>query len=967
MKLIYSISALCLAAMTPIYGLPPIITTVAGSGRHLLGLGGPATQVNLGETGGVARDSVGNLYVSDRSYHGVLKITAAGIATIVAGKGVPEFSGDNGPATQAGLNSPGSLLFDAANNLYIADENNNRIRRVTPSGIITTFAGGGPDVNQPPVEGVLATNTFVSPNGLAIDIGGNIYVSDWNHNIVRKIRNDSTVVTVIGNGIRGFSGDNGPATSASIDRPTGLAIDSVGNLYMADFEGRRIRKVTTDGIIHTIAGTGQTGLTGDGGPAINATIDLPMDLFINNTGDLYISSLANNVVRKISASDGIINTIVGNGAYGFSGDGGPALNATLKGAVSLVIDGAQNIYVSDRYNSRVRKVDNSGTISTFAGNGAGNSSGDGGAATSVGLNRPSAVAFDSSGNMYIADAANHRIRKVTTQGAISTIAGTGNPGFSGDNGPAVNAMLDEPQGIAADINGNIYIADTRNSRVRQINKNLVISTYAGSGNTLGDGGPATNANVGQTRSIAVDQVGNLFIADPFHARIRRVNTSGIITTIAGNGQFGYGGDGGLATNASINPYAVAVESNGSVYISGPSANPSHVRKVDSQGIITRFAGDDGQGCDLGGPQICLATQVTYETCINVAFDGHGGYFVGSEGFSLVTQVASNNIASSLVHSDQGGAAGFSGDGGPALTAFLYHPGGLATDAAGDLYIADTVNDWIRKVQMNPPVFANISTRLSVGIDTNVLIGGFIINGTQSKKVIVRAIGPSLTQFGVPGALADPILELHDNTGALIGTNDNWQTTQIGGVITADQVNEIQNSGLAPRDPAESVIIASLQPGGYTGIVRGKNNTTGVALVEGYDGNRMQNSKLANISTRGLVQTGSDVMIGGLIVQGNNPARMIVRAIGPSLTQFGIPNALPDPTLELHDGNGVLLASNDNWRSDQEAEILATGLAPANNLESAIVRTLPPSGYTAIVRDRNNLIGVGLVEAYQLSN
>jgi hypothetical protein len=276
----------------------------------------------------------------------------------------------------------------------------------------------------------------------------------------------------------------------------------------------------------------------------------------------------------------------------------------------------------------------------------------------------------------------------------------------------------------------------------------------------------------------------------------------------------------------------------------------------------------------------------------------------------------------------------------------------------------------------PTQLGNISTRLSVGTGDNVMIGGFIINGTQPKKVIVRAIGPSLTQFGLSDVLADPTLELHDASGALIATNDNWQTTQIGGIITADQVSDIQNSGLAPTQAAESAIIAALQPGSYTAIVRGTNNTTGIALVETYDLDRTVDSKLANISTRGFVQTGDNVMIGGLIVQGIDPAKVILRAIGPSLSQFGITNSLQDPTLELHDGNGALIATNDNWQTtqiggiitaDQVSDIQNSGLAPTQAAESAIIATLQPGNYTAIVRGANNTTGIALIEAYQLGN
>jgi hypothetical protein len=269
---------------------------------------------------------------------------------------------------------------------------------------------------------------------------------------------------------------------------------------------------------------------------------------------------------------------------------------------------------------------------------------------------------------------------------------------------------------------------------------------------------------------------------------------------------------------------------------------------------------------------------------------------------------------------------------------------------------------------------NISTRAFVQTGDNVVIGGFIVQGAEAKRVVIRAIGPELTQYGVPNALANPTLELHDGTGALIASNNNWVATIIGGIITSDQVAAIRASGYAPGDPRESAMIVNLPPGNYTAIVRGVANTTGVALAEVYDLSPAPNSLLGNISTRSFVQTGDNVMIGGVIVRGTQPRRVIVRAIGPELTQYGVPNPLADPTLELHDSTGALIASNDNWQhtiiggiitSDQVAAIRASGHAPGDPRESAIIATLPPGNYTAIVRGVNNTTGVALVEVYDL--
>ncbi|MEY2490212.1 MAG: hypothetical protein QOC70_2154 [Verrucomicrobiota bacterium] len=264
-----------------------------------------------------------------------------------------------------------------------------------------------------------------------------------------------------------------------------------------------------------------------------------------------------------------------------------------------------------------------------------------------------------------------------------------------------------------------------------------------------------------------------------------------------------------------------------------------------------------------------------------------------------------------------------------------------------------------KISAAPSQALDISTRSQVATGNNVMIGGFIITGATSKRVIVRAIGPSLQQFNVPNPLVDPVLELHRSTGALLTSNDNWRETQEA---------EIISSGLAPQNNLESALIATLQPGAYTAIVSGQGGASGVGLVEVYDLDLSAASKLANISTRSLVQTDDNRLIGGFILGSNSGgAKVIVRAIGPSLTQLGINNALADPTLELRDNNGALLLANDNWQDDpnQAAQITASGLAPSNPLEAAVSTSLLPGAYTAIVAGKNGGTGIGLVEIYNI--
>jgi hypothetical protein len=256
---------------------------------------------------------------------------------------------------------------------------------------------------------------------------------------------------------------------------------------------------------------------------------------------------------------------------------------------------------------------------------------------------------------------------------------------------------------------------------------------------------------------------------------------------------------------------------------------------------------------------------------------------------------------------------------------------------------------------------NISTRLPVGTGQQVLIGGFIVQGPNPKKIMLRAVGPSLP---LPGVLQDPYLELHDSAGQIIATNDNWGTTSVGGLLTSSQLVDILASTVAPANNLESAILATLNPGSYTAVVRGATNGTGIAVVEGYDLDPEPFAKLANISTRGFVQTSDNVMIGGFIFGGGPGAtKVVVRGIGPSLSAFGVANPLVDPMLELHDGNGSTIASNDDWKSNQTA-IQGTGLQPSNDAEAAILATnLAPGGYTAILRGKNGGVGVGVVEVY----
>jgi trimeric autotransporter adhesin len=332
------------------------------------------------------------------------------------------------------------------------------------------------------------------------------------------------IQTVAGNGISAFSGDNGAAATASLSEPFGLAVDAVGNLYIADTSNHRIRKIDTSGIITTVAGNGTESFSGDGGAATSATLNTPIGVAVDTAGNLYIADAFNNRIRKVNAA-GVITTVAGNGDARFSGDHAAATSASLSAPFGVAVDKAGNVYIADTSSHRIRKVDTSGMINTVAGNGTEGFSGDGGPAARASLNFPTGVTVDRAGNLFITDQSNNRIRKVSTVGVITTVAGNGDAGFSGDHAAATSARLNLPIGTAVDAADNLYIADMSNHRIRKVSADGIVTTVAGNGigGFSGDGSAATRATLNSPGGVAVDMAGNIFVADSLNNRIRKLS------------------------------------------------------------------------------------------------------------------------------------------------------------------------------------------------------------------------------------------------------------------------------------------------------------------------------------------------------------------------------------------------------------------------------------------------------------
>ncbi|MEU7022642.1 RICIN domain-containing protein [Streptomyces sp. NPDC046203] len=328
----------------------------------------------------------------------------------VAGTGVAGFSGDNGPAVAAQLRNPYEVAVDATGTLYVSEFNNHRIRRIAPDGKITTIAGTGTKGFSGDCGLALSAQLNV-PRGVAVDGMGTVYIADSENHQVRKVTTDGRICTVAGTGTKGFGGDGGPATAAQLDGPYGVAVDGMGTVYIADHNNRRIRKVTADGRISTIAGTGTAGSAGDGGPAVAAQLRTPRGVEVGRAGDLYIADEGSHRVRRITA-DGRIDTVAGTGTKGFGGDGGPATAAQLGGPFGVTVDSAGTLYVAEFNNHRIRRITPDGKIDTVVGTGTGDFGGDEGPATAAQLNKPIGIAVDRSGALYIADHANHRVRRI---------------------------------------------------------------------------------------------------------------------------------------------------------------------------------------------------------------------------------------------------------------------------------------------------------------------------------------------------------------------------------------------------------------------------------------------------------------------------------------------------------------------------------------------------------------------------
>ena len=675
---------------------PYLISTYAGGLPAPTSVDTQEVSYSIVSPNAVATDSFGNTYIST-GYNCVFRLDANRNLSRVAGNCRQGFSGDGGNALNAQLNNPQGIALDAVGNLYIADQGNQRIRQVTPSGIITTVAGTGTAGYSG--DNVPATGSELNnPQGVVVDPSGNLYIADAGNYRIRLVPSVATpgasISTIAGSSSPGTGGDGGPATAATFTSPTSLTLDSQGDLYITDTGASVVRMINPSGTISHIAGTGSPGYSGDLHPAVSAALAYPQGLALDAAGNLYIADRGNFRVRVVAVG-GTITTYAGDGIFGNSGDNGPAKSAELLNPIGVATDRQGDLYIADQVGT-VRMVNTGGTITTVAGstNAAPPFYGDGGAAALANFATPWGIAFDSSTppNMYVADWKNNRVREITptgvnTTGVITTFAGTGASPDGGDGGAAAAAAV-TPATLAVDSAGNVYLAD--NAVIRKIDTTGKISTVAGTGTAgySGDNGSALSAELGSyLPGLAVDSQQNIYISDWSSQRVRKVTKStGFISTVAGTGVAGYSGEG-TATAEELNyPAGLAIDKNGNLYIAD-NAN-CRVRMV-TNGTISTVAGNG----------TCGNTVAEIDNPVAVAVDGNLSLYIAQGNPAVGAGNTIRKVSGGVISTIAGnGIAGYSGDGGLATAAQLNNPSGLALDSAGNVYVSDFANGAVRVLQ-----------------------------------------------------------------------------------------------------------------------------------------------------------------------------------------------------------------------------------------------------------------------------
>jgi hypothetical protein len=653
------------------------VTTFAGTPGSPGSADGTGAAARFDVPFGLALDRAGNLYVADTNNDTIRKVTSAAVVTTIAG--IPGLLGNantNSPAAR--FNSPYGVAVDSTGNLYVADTNNDTIRKVTPAGDATTVAGSAGDEGW--ADGPNATAQFFRPKGVAVDSTGNVYVADTGSHTIRKITPAGGVTTLAGLS-RSYGSADGTGTAARFQGPGSVAVDSTGNVYVADTYNYTIRKVTPAGVVTTLAGSAGNVGSADGTGAA-ARFYFVNGVAVDGTGNVFVAD-SNNTIRKITPA-GVVTTLAGSaGNYGNADGTGAA--ARFNFPTALVVDGAGNVYVADTGNLTIREVTPAGVVTTVAGSPgvAGNVDGTGASAQ---FYSPHGIAVDAAGNVFVADPVSSTLRKITPLGVVTTLAGVSTAGTT--DGPAAASRFNGPNGMAADSAGNVYVADSENEAIRKISPAGVVTTLAGSPGISGSvDGTGTNARFNHPNSVAVDSAGTIYVADTYNCTIRKITPAGVVTTFAGSAGL-YGSVDGTGGAARFNsPSGVTVDGAGNVYVTDSFNNT--VRKITSAGVVTTFAGSAVTYGSVDG----TGSAARFDNPIGIATDAVGNLYVADQYNETIRKITPGGVVTTFAGSP--GNAGATDGTGTAAT--FYYPTGVAVDGAGNVYVADQSFALIRKI------------------------------------------------------------------------------------------------------------------------------------------------------------------------------------------------------------------------------------------------------------------------------
>ena len=741
------------------------VITFAGSGTATsVDNTGTAASFNGPKGVAIARD--GNIYVAEFLNNRIRKVTPEGVVTTLAGSGTQGSTDASGSA--ASFSGPSGVAVTREGIIYVADTLNNRIRKVTPAGVVTTLAGSGV---QGSTNGSGSAASFSGPTGLAIGPDGNIYVADTNNNRIRKVTPDGIVTTLAGSGTGAFAdAPLGPGSSASFNGPKGIVIDSDGNIYVADTFNARIRKVTSSGLVTTLAGSGAATWVDNTGSA--ASFSSPSGLAIDLDGNIYVADTTNHRIRKVTPA-GVVTTLAGSGTGGFVN--GVGLAASFNGPEGIAIARDGSIYIGDSGNNRIRKIDSGvssinitgivntvgnvnvngdldvsgntelrgevntyGTLTaksdtTFGGvpglnnvvttlAGSGTASFANGIGLEATFNLPSGVGVGPDGTIYVGDNGNNRIRKVTPQGVVTTLAGSGTQGSVDGNGSA--ASFNRPIGVAVGRDGNIYVADYNNNRIRKVTPEGVVTTLAGSGSLAFADGSGSAASFNSPSSVVIGQDGNIYVADTGNNRIRKVTPQGVVTTVAGQASAGYA-DGTGSAASFMSPSGIAVGPDGNIYVA--DTFNQRIRKVTTAGAVTTLAGDGYVSNGIGRWVDGTGTGASFWYPKGIAIDPDGNIYVADTGNNRIRKVTPQGVVTTLAGQTSVGSADGTGS-----AASFFNPIDVGVGPDGNIYVADNGNNKIRKIDSGSSslnmtgnaYFTNfITAGGSVNVDGNLDVGG----------------------------------------------------------------------------------------------------------------------------------------------------------------------------------------------------------------------------------------------------